>query len=279
MRPDAKPGARVFALLGDPVDHSLSPLLQNAAFRAAGVNGQYTAQRCHAGEVHAAMRALARAGGGGNVTVPHKRLAAEAVRGTAAVERTGACNTFWLEDGQLVGDNTDVVGFDRALRELIDDPSGARVLLLGAGGGAAAALLALLDAGASEIVVANRTRAHADDMIARVAAGDPRAHVGSAFASTFHDRFDVVVNATSLGLRAHDPLPPLHEDTRVALDLVYARGGTPWVRAARADDIPAADGLSMLLYQAAAAFERWWHQPAPLEAMRAALQKPASPTP
>lgn len=272
-------GIRVFALLGDPVDHSLSPLIQNAAFRAAGVDGVYRTQRCHAGEVHAAMRALARAGGGGNVTVPHKRLAAAAVRGTAAVERTGACNTFWLEQGELVGDNTDVIGFDRALRELIGDPKGARVLLLGAGGGAAAALLALLDAGAAEIVVANRTREHAEEMVARVADGDPRAHLGSAFVSTFHDRFDVVVNATSLGLRPHDPLPPLHEDTRAALDLVYARGGTPWVRAARADDIPAADGLSMLVHQAAAAFERWWHQPAPLDAMRAALHPNPAPTP
>ena len=277
MRPDASPGTRTFALLGDPVDHSLSPLIQNAAFRAAGIPGVYVTQRCHADDVHSAMRALARAGGGGNVTVPHKRLAAAAVRGSAAVERTGACNTFWMEQGELVGDNTDVVGFDRAVRELIGDPKGARVLLFGAGGGAAAALLALLEAGASEVVVANRTRERADEMIARVAAGDRRAHVGAAFGSGFHDRFDLVVNATSLGLRRHDPLPPLHEDTRAALDLVYAPGGTPWVRAARADDIPAADGLSMLVHQAAAAFERWWQQPAPIDAMRAALQPSPSP--
>ena len=277
MRPETQHGTRTFALLGDPVEHSLSPLIQNAAFRAAGVDGRYVTQRCHADDVHAAMRALARAGGGGNVTVPHKRIAAAAVRGTAAVERTGACNTFWMEQGQLVGDNTDVVGFDRAVRELIGDPKGARILLLGAGGGAAAALLALLEADAAEVVVANRTRAHAEEMVARVAAGDPRAHVGAAFGSNFHDRFDVVVNATSLGLRPHDALPPLHEDTRAALDLVYAPGGTPWVRAARADDIPAADGLPMLLYQAAAAFERWWQRPAPIDAMRAALE--ASPSP
>ena len=276
MPPEATAGTRVFALLGDPVEHSLSPLIQNAAFQAAGVHGHYVTQRCHPGEVHAAMRALARAGGGGNVTVPHKRLAAAAVRGTAAVQRTGACNTFWLERGELVGDNTDVVGFDRAVRELIGDPKGARVLLLGAGGGAAAALLALLEAGAAEVVVANRTRAHADELVARVGAGDPRARVGAAFGSNFHDRFDLVVNATSLGLRPHDPLPPLHEDTRAAFDLVYARHGTPWVRAARADDIPAADGLGMLIHQAAAAFERWWQRPAPIDAMRAALRAPIS---
>ncbi|HYE89865.1 MAG TPA: hypothetical protein VEA38_02545, partial [Terriglobales bacterium] len=104
-----------FALLGDPVEHSLSPRIHNAAFQSLGLDARYTAIRCAADGVPTHMRTLA----GGNVTVPHKRVAAAAVDDArSAVRRTGACNTFWVEDGTLIGDNTDVIGFERALRGL-----------------------------------------------------------------------------------------------------------------------------------------------------------------
>ena len=276
MRPEANTGARVFALLGDPVDHSLSPLIQNAAIRAAGVNGQYVAQRCHADDVQAAMRALARAGGGGNVTIPHKGTAAAALDvKSEAVERTGACNTFWQVDGRLAGDNTDVPGFERALAAFIGDPQGARVLLLGAGGGAAAALLALLQANVGSVTVLNRTAARAHELVARIApAGDARVRVAVTPVEVGADRFDLAVNATSLGLHAGDPLPlPVGGATRygAAFDMVYGAAGTAWTRAAEAAGIRATDGREMLLQQAAVAFERWWSRPAPVDVMRGAL--------
>ncbi|MBA3496426.1 MAG: shikimate dehydrogenase, partial [Gemmatimonadales bacterium] len=114
---------RVFAVLGDPVAHSLSPAMHNAAFRVLGLRAVYVALRVDAGTVPALMRGLSHAGGGGNVTIPHKELAAQAVdRREPAVERLAACNAFWGEDGAIVGDNTDVPGLLAALDHLEAPP-------------------------------------------------------------------------------------------------------------------------------------------------------------
>ena len=112
MSPAPSSSTRVLALLGDPVLHSLSPAFQNAALRATGRDALYVALRCGGPDLPGLLRGLARAGGGGNVTVPHKGAAAEVVEEvTEAVQETGACNTFWLENGRIRGDNTDVAGF------------------------------------------------------------------------------------------------------------------------------------------------------------------------
>jgi shikimate dehydrogenase len=270
---------RLVALLGDPVAHSLSPRFQNAAFAAAQVDGVYLALRCDAATLPSLLRGIAAAGGAGNVTVPHKQRAAQVVtHRTAAVQRTGACNTFWHAQDALWGDNTDVWGASRALEELLGaPPRGARVLLLGGGGAAGAALCALVDAGSTEVVLLNRSAARARQLWERFADVRTRIGVAEGVEHLRNERFDVVINATSLGLRPEDPLP-LHPESGVrfaaALDLVYHEDRTPWVRSLIGSGIPAADGLGMLLYQGAAAFERWWDQPAPLEVMRAALRPP-----
>jgi shikimate dehydrogenase len=265
---------RLIALLGDPVAHSLSPRLQNAAFQAAGVDGVYVALRCAATELPGLLRGIAAAGGGGNVTVPHKELAARVVDApTEAVLRTGACNTFWWEDGRIRGDNTDVAGFRAAVRALVGSPAGAKVLLLGAGGAARGALHALLEDGVEMVALHNRTPGRATDL--RAAFGDPGCiRVVTDRAALAGERFDLVVNATSLGLHPGDPLPLGFDEVGfvgAALDLVYAVCGTRWVLEARARGFPAADGLEMLIHQGAAAFERWWGRPAPVDAMREAL--------
>lgn len=266
---------RLIALLGDPVSHSLSPLFQNAAFAAAGVDGVYVALRAAADDVPGLIRGIARGGGGGNVTVPHKEVAAQAVeRATLAVQRTGACNTYWMEDGVICGDNTDVQGVSSAVRALLGrEPAGARVLVLGAGGSARAALAAMVDAGADEVVVANRTVPRAEALAERFDRPDVtvRAVAPDALGD---ERFDLAINTTSLGLREADALPlPLGGSTTIgaALDLVYSRSSTRWVAGLRERGTPAADGIEMLLLQGAASFERWWGVPAPLGAMRAAL--------
>jgi len=268
---------RLIALLGDPVTHSLSPVVQNAAIRAARLDGVYVALRCSGDEVGLLLRALAHAGGAGNVTLPHKEAAALAVdRRTEAVEATGACNCFWLEGGEVWGDNTDVEGVGAAIRSLLGRSiTGARVLVAGAGGGARAVVHSLVRHGAEEVVVVNRTHERARDLARRFGtARTPVRVVGSA-GEVDGGSFDLAVNATSLGLREDDPLP-LDPETLpridAALDLVYARGGeTRWVRAMRRREIPATDGSEMLLLQGAAAFRRWWGVNAPLEVMRAAL--------
>ena len=265
---------RVIALLGDPVAHSLSPRFQNAAFRAAGVDGVYVALRCDPETMPALMRGVAFAGGGGNVTVPHKERAAAVVDvPSEAVRRTGACNTFWLEDGRIHGDNTDVDGFRAAARGLVGPLAGARVLVLGAGGAARAAVFALLEERVDEIRILARSTDRARSLIRHF--GEPPGVLQSDAPERLADEaFDLVVNATPLGLDADDPHPlslDLIPRARAILDLVYAPDRTPWVREAEDRGLPAADGLEMLIHQGAAAFERWWGIPAPIDAMRHAV--------
>jgi shikimate dehydrogenase len=268
--PPTAPLAPTFALLGDPVEHSLSPRLHNAAFAAAGIAASYRSIRVGAAELVAQLRALALAGGGGNVTVPHKRLAVTALDvASPMVRRTGAVNTFWLGPGGVHGDNTDVAGFHAALAHHDVHIEQQPVLLLGAGGAAAAVLLALLQAG-STVTIVNRSAYRARELIDRMTGlGVARwAEVAPP------EPFAAVVNATSLGLRPDDPHPlPVARvpDGAAVIDLVYSRGGTSWVRAAAAAGRPAFDGAEMLLRQAAAAFTIWTGLPAPLEAMRTAL--------
>ncbi len=274
IRASAK--TRLYALLGDPVAHSLSPSLHNAAFREAGIDAAYLAVRCDSVGVAALVGAIARAGGGGNITVPHKQRVLSALdEPTDAVRRTGACNTFWLEKDRVMGDNTDVEGFTSAARALLDPLAGTRVLLLGAGGAASAVICALIAADAREVFVLNRSRARAEALRARYADAAARIAVVEEHADLRAEAFDLVVNATSLGMVSDDPLPlDLRSlgGARAALDLVYGSRGTRWVETARELGIPAGDGAGMLLAQAAAAFRRWTGREAPVAAMRAALQ-------
>jgi shikimate dehydrogenase len=254
--------------------------MQNAAFRAAAVDGVYVALRCSRAAFPAILDGIARAGGAGNVTVPHKQAALHAVeQGTAVVERTGVCNTFWLENGRVCGDNTDVAGFAATVTRTIGDPSGARALLLGAGGGARAVVCALLDAGVSAIAILNRSAERARELRERL---DPAALqirlIGHAD-ELAGQAYDLVVNATTLGLHEGDAEP--FDLTRLrhagaVIDIVYRPGGTAWVRQARSLGIRAIDGVEMLLQQGAAAFELWWQRPAPIDAMRSALNSASS---
>lgn len=265
---------RTFALLGEPVEHSFSPAIQNAAARAAGVDGVYVALRTSEEDLAGFMRGLSRAGGGGNVTLPHKEKAASVLdQPLDAVRRTGACNTFWHEDGKVIGDNTDVEGLQQAVRHFLGDaPEGRRVLLLGAGGAARAALVALLDDGVESVAIVNRSVERARSMARRI--GGARARVLDGPRDWFDGDFDLVVNATSLGLNPDDPSPVDLERLNRAgavLDMVYGPEPTALMRQAESLGIPVTDGTEMLVQQAAASFQRWWGVDAPLEAMREAL--------
>lgn len=266
---------RLIALLGDPVSHSLSPQFQNAAFHETHVDGIYLALRCDAEGFTHLMKGIAAAGGGGNVTLPHKALAAEILDvATPAVATTGACNTFWEEDGRLCGDNTDVRAFHGAVGALVGDPAGARVLLIGAGGAASAALYALLQDNVDSVILFNRTPDRAHALRSRLDPDGSRARVVSDLHDLRTQNFDLVVNASSLGLHDDDPLPlDLAQigGAGAVLDVVYTPEQTPWVKHAHELGIPAADGIDMLLRQGAASFERWWGRPAPLEVMRRSL--------
>lgn len=271
--PDAR---RAFALLGWPVEHSLSPAIHRAAFEALGVPADYVALPVREAELEGVLRAVGRAGGG-NVTVPHKGAAARHLdRRSRAVRRTGACNCFWREGDELVGDNTDVGGFRQAVAEWPDAGlAESRVLLLGAGGAARAVLFACRSEGARSVDVWNRTTERARSLVRRSREEDPE---GGAELRVLETRgeargpYDLVVNATSLGLSEEDPLPLDLEALRVgaAFDLVYGPGGTRWTDHARGLGVPARDGFEMLVRQAGLSLRRWLGREPPLDAMRRA---------
>jgi len=267
---------RVFALVGDPVAHSLSPVIQNAAMQELGLDGVYGALRATQDDMVGFVRGLARAGGGGNVTLPHKEKAATVVDvPSTAVRRTGACNTFWLEDGAIHGDNTDVEGFGRSLIEFLGgSPEGHRVLVLGAGGAARACLVALMDGGVEEIHLLNRTRDRARAVARRI--GGEKVRVLDDKRAVEDQSYDLVVNTTRLGLEEGDPSPldleVLHRAGAV-VDVVYGTGSTAFLDQARDLGIRGVDGAEMLLHQGAVAFEKWWGVGPSLEVMRQALKE------
>jgi shikimate dehydrogenase len=259
------------ALLGNPVSHSLSPILQNAALAAANIPLDYEALDVPARSLKRVLRELKAARGAGNVTIPHKIAVFDLCdEVTDLSERVGAVNTFWTEQGRLHGDNTDVGGFDAAARALYgDEPTGAHVLLLGAGGAAAAVLAAIEGWTDARVSVFNRHVERARVLAERF----PDVARVETNLSRAAQQATLVVNATPIGL--HDDEHPLElsliSPQTAVMDLVYRRGGTAWVRAARVRGHRAADGLPMLLEQGALAFRCWFGIEPDREAMRRAL--------
>jgi shikimate dehydrogenase len=262
---------RLYALLGAPVHHSLSPALQNAAFNALGIDAVYVALWTWDELVGPLMRSIASAGGGGNVTVPHKRAAARALdHSSEAVRATGACNVFWWdEELGLCGDNTDVEAFRVAAEAVLRGGlEGRRLLLLGAGGAARAVVHACRGAGVERADILNRTRSRAEALVRDL--GEPSGvQVLEGEEGLSDEPYDLIVNATSLGLDPSDPLPlePHAAVARAALDLVYGRDETPFVHAARAAGIEASDGRLMLIEQAVLSFRPWFDRDAPRQVM------------
>lgn len=260
---------RVAAVIGAPVEHSLSPVLHNAAFEATGLDWTYVA--CHvepgrAGEALVGMRALGL--GGLSVTMPHKDDVARLVDlPSADVLALGAANCVVpVGDGRLRGESTDGPGFVRSLLDAGTDPSGARCCVLGAGGAARAVVLALARAGAVEVAVVNRTRARAE------AAAELAGPVGTAV-ETVPAGAEVLVNATSVGMGTDElPIDPAVLRTGVVVaDLVYHPRRTALLAAAEAAGATAVDGIGMLVHQAALAFELWTGVEAPVGAMSQAV--------
>ena len=258
-------------LLGNPVSHSLSPTFQNAALRAAKIPLVYEALEVSERQLRAKLRDLKKVSAAGNVTIPHKVAMYERCDElTDLAARVGAVNMFWFESGRLHGDNTDVGGFDVAARALLGgEPAGARVVLLGAGGAAAAVLAAIEEWTGATVSIIARNAERAEALVRRfpdVARIETSA--GRAVAEA-----TLVVNATPIGQReVEQPLDvSLISRPTAVMDLVYMRGGTPWVRAARAKGNRAADGLTMLLEQGALSFQRWFGIEPDREAMRQSL--------
>lgn len=260
-------------LLGNPVAHSLSPVFQNAALAAAGLSLRYEALDVVAQDLPAMLASLARDHGAGNVTVPHKEAAAAlCATCTPLARRVGAVNTFWTgPDGQLIGDNTDVGGFDAAAKRLLDrEPANLTVAVLGAGGAAAAVCEAVSLWKGSRLVLHARTQGRAAKLAERY-------HQWATVVSSEMDALegaDLLVNATPMGIEGSlMPIAPgMIPKTTAVMDLTYRRGRTPWASACRARGLRADDGLPMLIEQGALAFERWFGMAPDREVMWSAVR-------
>jgi shikimate dehydrogenase len=263
---------RVAAVIGDPVRHSLSPVLHNTAYRELGIDWVYVAFEVPEGATNqalAAMRALGLLGL--SVTMPHKTAAVAACDELSPdAEALRSTNTVTLlADGRLAGDSTDGPGFLRSLRDAGHDVGGVGALVLGAGGAARAVAHALGGAGARVTVCARRD--DAARAAAALASGETvawRERIAAASAAT------LVVNATPVGMgdTGRDlpvPVEVLHRGQVVA-DLVYHPLETALLAGARERGAAVVDGLGMLVHQAALQVERWTGEVAPVAAMRAA---------
>jgi shikimate dehydrogenase len=270
---------RLAAIIGDPVRHSLSPAMHNAAFAAAGLDWLYVALPVPRGAGARALDAIRVLGFEGlSVTMPHKADAADAcdeVRGDAARLHSVNCVSRGA-DGQLVGESTDGEGFLRSVREAGHEPAGMRAFVLGAGGAGRAVVLALAQAGAQVRVAARRRDAAAD--AASLAPGIEVVDWTAADAAAADS--DLIVNATPIGMDAGGagggatalPLDPsrLRAGQAVA-DLVYHPRRTALLERAGAAGAATVDGVGMLVHQGAIAFERWTGVAPSVEVMRTAV--------
>lgn len=253
-----------YAVVGNPVAHSKSPLIHAAFAAQTGQELHYEALLAPLDGFAATVAAFRAAGGRGlNVTVPFKLEAFElADRLSPRAEAAGAVNTLAFDGGQAYGDNTDGAGLVRDLtHNLGRQLAGRRVLLLGAGGAARGAVLPLLMERPASLVIANRTESRAFELADRfhTGAGDAELRACS-FAGLAGSTFDLVINATAASLSAQSPeLPPgIYAPGALAYDMMYGKGDTPFMRAARGDGATAvADGLGMLVEQAAESFQLW----------------------
>jgi shikimate dehydrogenase len=275
---------RVVGILGHPVHHSLSPIMHNAAFESLGLDYRYFAFDVKPEMLRRAvegLRALQMAGV--NVTVPHKEKVIRYVDQLSPEARLmGAVNTIENRDGQLIGHNTDGMGFIMAFQEAFGQSvEGKRALLLGAGGAARAVAIQLVSQGVSEMIIANRTYVRARRLVKAITESFPGASAlairlqGESLAKICL-RADMLINATSTGLMADSSLkflPSIFRSSMLVCDLTYNPPQTPFLKMAAEAGCKTMNGVGMLLHQGALAFRIWLGQEAPLSVMRAALEQ------
>lgn len=261
-------------VIGDPVRHSLSPQIHNAAFAALGLDWCFLAMPVARGEAPAALAAMRTLGiDGCSVTMPHKEAVANGVdRLQPSARALGSVNCVRRDGSTLIGDSTDGIGFVRALEsELERSVDGADVAVLGAGGAARSIVDALARSGVERVTIVNRSTQGAEraaELAAVAVVGRP-ADASSA---------DIVVNTTPVGMAGGpDPLgcpidPDLLRPDQIVADIVYQPRLTPLLAAAEARGATTVGGLGMLIHQAAVAFEWWTGRPAPIDAMTAAVE-------
>lgn len=271
---------RLVGLIGDPVAHSLSPLMHNSAFRAMQMDWNYLPLHVHPDNLKDAVNGIRSLGFlGVNVTAPFKEKALTFLDGLSdAAESIGAVNTINVVRGRLLGDNTDWAGFLLDLAEIPFDPRGSSALILGSGGSARAIAYALLSEGAT-VTICGRDNVAVSSLVR---------HFGKLFRGKvtlplkyeqlydLRSEVDIIVNTTPLGMAPDPGLSPWPEEVpfpgcALVYDLVYNPPKTSFIELAEANGVKGVNGLGMLIHQAALAFEIWTGASAPLEVMRRAV--------
>jgi len=260
---DQGPDTRIFGVLGDPVGHSLSPVLHNAAFQADDLDAVYVPFLAH--DAVAFWRACQSWIDGLSITIPHKTALIEELDEVEELAlQVGAVNTIYRgDDGEAMGANTDAPAAVDCVEQACGNIEGRRVLVLGAGGVARAIAFAMHSSGA-QVTIANRTQAKAEQLAHDVGC------FGIALADAYDQTYDVLINATSVGMESEEtPWPEdRHHGDTVAFDTIYTPLETVFLRDAQdAGAIPVC-GLSMLICQAAGQYERWTGLEAPLPLMQ-----------
>lgn len=271
-------------VIGYPLGHTLSPVIQQAALDAVGFAARYEAWETPPEQLAQRLESLRAADClGANVTVPFKETVLEyldEVEEMAAL--VGAVNTIVNQKGKLLGCNTDVRGFERALAATGFAAAGCSALVLGAGGAARAVVVALLESGAGSVIVWNRTGERARRLVDDLAASTSIASLAAVGDSGLREAAlsaGLLVNCTSVGMMGagtvdETPLPAeLLPRSGLVVDIVYRPDETAFLRSARARGLDVLGGLPMLVHQGAASFEMWTGHEAPIDIMFAAARQ------
>jgi len=282
LKNGAVPATTKLAVIGYPISHSASPQMHQAALDALKIEMTYVRIEVEPGNV-AEVFALMQEKGflGCNVTIPHKLEAMEQCdKLSDSVRNLGVANTILFQNGKIYGDNTDGPGLVKALKEELGfTVNGSRILLLGAGGGAGKAIATQLAVdGCAELYLSNRTVAKVEQLSQDLADyTSTTCHCidnTSDSLETLADKIDLIINATSLGMKADDPAPfPLEalKQKHKVYDAIYNPSETLLLKAAREAGAATANGLSMLVHQGALSFEKWTGQPPNIELMKSAI--------
>lgn len=275
---------RLTGIIGYPVEHSLSPLIHNAAFQALSLNWCYLPLPVKKTELAAALQGLvALSFAGANITMPHKEAAVPFLDEVGSYARmVGAVNTIRVEEGRLIGFNTDGRGFITALEHDAGyDPKEKHAIVVGAGGAARAIAVSLSLSEIKRLTIVNRTLKRAQELYQLISQHFPSLHVEPlALDRDLSEVFETahfIVNATPVGMPPHQDETPFPTEwikpSHLVCDLVYYPRETLLLRLAKEKGAQSLDGLGMLLYQAAASFEIWTDKEAPVEVMRAVLEQ------
>ena len=265
----------IYGILGDPVAHSLSPVMHNAAFEELGMDAVYLAFRVSQNELEDAIKGAKSLGIAGlNVTIPLKEKALLFVDAEEVARRIGAINTVdFRTGGTPVGYNTDGIGSIRVLKETVGELKGKKVLIIGAGG-AAKAITFYLDLKGAKVTIANRTKGRAAQLAAKLSNADAIG-LGAEFKRQIKAS-DILIHATSVGMHPHEDATlvtadMMHPDL-VVFDVVYNPMETKLLKEAkRAGVKKIVNGVKMLVYQGAASFELWTKEEPPIAVMEKAV--------